>query len=307
MYCELTSSFYLCHDILLIVRYCDRCGYRLSLETEKYCPECGTAIIFDASSASDRGLDTSSKRDEIHIDGVDRNVSGVGVSGRENMFGGVQYNVKGDVIIVAPEYMPHLNNIRSKSLQLEPSSHNDRLQNAEILSTDTKTIERLLQDIDNVDTQTGEHIKRIRSGDVEISRTELTLKDIIVGGNEYYYKGDHLKAIQYYDRALDLDDKYVDAWNNKGRAIYHLGKYDEAIKCFDEAIRNDKGNVNAWNNKGRALYRLGKYDEAIKCFDEAIRNDKDYVNAWKNKGRALKKLGKRKEAEECYETAKKLG
>jgi hypothetical protein len=56
--------------------------------------------------------------------------------------------------------MSHLNNIRSKSLQLEPNLHDDHTQRAETVVGDTKTIEakatkenfeQLLQDINEVD------------------------------------------------------------------------------------------------------------------------------------------------------------
>ena len=36
-------------------------------------------------------------------------------------------------------------------------------------------------------------------------------------------------------------------------ALYNLGKYEEAIKCYDKAIEIDPNYADAWNNKGLAL------------------------------------------------------
>ena len=55
--------------------------------------------------------------------------------------------------------------------------------------------------------------------------------------------------------------------------LIDLGKYDEAIQCYDKAIEIDANYADAWNNKGNALDNLGKYDEAIQCYDSAIEID----------------------------------
>ena len=33
-----------------------------------------------------------------------------------------------------------------------------------------------------------------------------------------------------YDKALQIDSNYLDAWNNKGSALNNLGKYEKAIE-----------------------------------------------------------------------------
>ena len=73
----------------------------------------------------------------------------------------------------------------------------------------------------------------------------------------------------------------------KAYALYNLGRYEEAIKCYDKALEIDEKYVNAWNNKGNALCNLGKYDEAIECYDKALEIDDKFVDAWNNKGVAL--------------------
>ncbi len=82
-------------------------------------------------------------------------------------------------------------------------------------------------------------------------------------------KREYVKAIENYDRALELDPKYLDAWYNKGLALSNLKKYEEALTCYDRALELDPKYLEAWNNKGQLLKQLGRKDEAEKCFQKA--------------------------------------
>ncbi len=63
----------------------------------------------------------------------------------------------------------------------------------------------------------------IQSGEVTLT---VGLKD------EQHYE----QAIAFYDKAIELNDNYDDAWNNKGNVLDDLGQYDDAIGCYDRAI-----------------------------------------------------------------------
>jgi len=65
--------------------------------------------------------------------------------------------------------------------------------------------------------------------------------------------GNHTGAIQYYDKALAVDPKYVNALDNKGVALDGLANYTEAIQYYDKALAVDPNNAAALNNKGNAL------------------------------------------------------
>lgn len=90
---------------------------------------------------------------------------------------------------------------------------------------------QVLKDIDQIGKEKGVRIDQIKVEELQVSRTELQLKDIISEGNEYYYKGEYRKAMQWGE----LDNKYRLAWNNKGNALDKLGKHKEAKKCYERA------------------------------------------------------------------------
>ena len=45
--------------------------------------------------------------------------------------------------------------------------------------------------------------------------------------------------------------------NNKENSLKNLGKYTEAIECYDKAIEIDSNYKEAYQNKGNSLFNLG--------------------------------------------------
>jgi tetratricopeptide (TPR) repeat protein len=115
--------------------------------------------------------------------------------------------------------------------------------------------------------------------------------------------GKYEEGIGCHNKALEINPKYVEAWLNKGLALDKLGKIEEAIGCFNKALEINPRYADAWDTKGLALGRLGKTEEAIVCFNKALEINPKYADAWLNKGVALDKLGKYEEAIGCFNKA----
>lgn len=147
-------------------------------------------------------------------------------------------------------------------------------------------------------------------------------------------------AIDYFDKALQLEPNFAEAWSNKGNALYELNRPNEAIvhfdkalslkptytiawcnkgwvlqklKCFDEAIAHyDKAlsikptYVIGWSSKGWLLHELKLFDNAIAHYDKALSINSNYAEAWANKGNALFELKRYDEAITHYEKALQL-
>ena len=60
--------------------------------------------------------------------------------------------------------------------------------------------------------------------------------------------------------------------------------YNEAINCFDRAIQLDSKFANAYFNKGFSLDAIGKFKEAIDCYDKVIELNPNDADAFKNNG-----------------------
>ena len=291
------------------MKFCHNCGYHLTLGTEKFCPECGINLKSDVAinnEGSGSSTGSNSLTTVTNINGTSGDVIGSAISGTGNIIGKeVAYSVQGSVInlqlsSISAEILQELKNIVSKPVQLEtkdfqleqthkisPELTEAKANEAKVTKEETSQV---LKDLDQIDKEKGIHIEQIRVGEVQVSRTELTLRDIILEGNEHFYKGEYSKAIGCFDKALEIDEKDVNALNNKGVAFDKLGKYDEAIQCHDKALEIDGKYVEAWYNKGNTLDNLSRYDEAIECYDKALEIDDKYAKAWNNKGLTLDKL-----------------
>ena len=65
---------------------------------------------------------------------------------------------------------------------------------------------------------------------------------------------------------------------NKEIDLILLGKYEEAIEYVDKALEINPRDVASLTNKGTALDKLGSYEEAIECYDKALEiNPNDWI------------------------------
>ncbi len=104
------------------------------------------------------------------------------------------------------------------------------------------------------------------------------------------------KAIESFDKAIQLDPLYKHAWYNKGYAYHGADMLERAVECYNHAVAIDQNDPVLWNNLGNALYNLGRYRESIPKYIEALIVDPDYDIAWNNIGNALEKMGEYAEA-----------
>jgi tetratricopeptide (TPR) repeat protein len=119
-------------------------------------------------------------------------------------------------------------------------------------------------------------------------------------GQAFFQLGRYEEALEYYDKALEIDSEYVSGYNLKGVVLDRLKRYNEALTCYNRALELDQNYIEAWHNKGLTLTKLDRKEEAIESFDNALKIDNTYSFAWYNKGTVLEKLGRLQEALECY-------
>lgn len=159
-------------------------------------------------------------------------------------------------------------------------------------------------------------------------------------GNTFFASRRYQEAYAAFERAIQIDPAYADAYEGKGIVLYSMGQYDEALKAFEYAIRLDHnyappycgiGNILAeqeryddalkyyaraaqldpsladtFVGRGNALYYQGHYEEALISFDQAIHCDSACVPAHEGKGWALQHLKRYEESIRTYNEAIKL-
>ncbi|MDI6917773.1 MAG: GTP-binding protein [Thermoplasmatales archaeon] len=110
-------------------------------------------------------------------------------------------------------------------------------------------------------------------------------------------------AILYFNKALELNKRYKEAYEKKGDALLTLGRTDEALNCFTVATNLDPDYVEAWEKKEAAHLLRGDYDDAIKCLDNITRIKPDDERAWLDKGSLMLNLHRFRSAVECFDKA----
>jgi len=89
-------------------------------------------------------------------------------------------------------------------------------------------------------------------------------------------------ALYCFEKALEVDSDYADAWYKKGVTYYKInGKTtDMEMECYDKALAIYPDHHRSWYAKGWALYEEGKTDEAKLCYDKAVAISPESNYSW---------------------------
>ena len=84
------------------------------------------------------------------------------------------------------------------------------------------------------------------------------------------------KAVDAYTKAIELNPKFAEAYNDRGVAYADLGNPTRAIKDYNKAIQLNPHAL-PYNNRGVTYSKLGNYQQAINDFNKAIELDPQYA------------------------------
>src|SRR6266404_2053493 len=102
--------------------------------------------------------------------------------------------------------------------------------------------------------------------------------------------------IQNYEKAIEIDPKYADAYLDLGMVFESKGDIDTAIIKFGKAIENDRSLIRAYLHRGDAYYRKKEYESAISNFSQLLTLDPTNSYAYLNRGKARIGLNDREAA-----------
>ena len=95
-------------------------------------------------------------------------------------------------------------------------------------------------------------------------------------------RGDHLKALENFERALDMNSELSYALVNAAQAHSQLGNAGQAERLLRRALEVDSGDAEAANKLGLVLAKQGLLTEARPLFQQAIESKRDYAEAINN-------------------------
>lgn len=81
--------------------------------------------------------------------------------------------------------------------------------------------------------------------------------------------GETAQALEHAERAVEVDERFPQAWYNRAFFLSERGLSEEALHCIDNAIRLGNRDARVLETKAHILEDLGEYDEAEEIADEA--------------------------------------
>ena len=138
----------------------------------------------------------------------------------------------------------------------------------------------------------------IVSSVIDLFKQELNTKAKIDVEN-----GEFNNPINLCNRAIELDNDYVNSYLNLGNAYIGKKEFDTAIKTLNQGVEIDPDFENFWNAIGFANERKAEYDDAIKAYKRAIEIKGNYAQAWYNMGTSYKLKNELNEAIDSYKKA----
>jgi tetratricopeptide (TPR) repeat protein len=120
-----------------------------------------------------------------------------------------------------------------------------------------------------------------------------------------YAEARNKKALSLSDSLIkaDVQKLHPEPYYFKGVYYANAGNKEEALRAFDKAVQHDYNFLDAYMDKGNLLYNAKQYEEALKTFNRAVTVSPTFAEAYYWVGRAEEALGKKEEARLNYQRA----
>ena len=115
-------------------------------------------------------------------------------------------------------------------------------------------------------------------------------------GMSAWRAGERDKAIESFDRALELDPSHRKSLFNSGRVLLETGRAKDALGRIEKGLELEPMSNEGVRLLGRARYELGQVDEAIKAYQRALTIDENDVWSMNNLGLIYIQQGRSAEA-----------
>ncbi len=116
----------------------------------------------------------------------------------------------------------------------------------------------------------------------------------------------HVEAITFLEAFIDLHPYHEIAWHQLGKENYILGRYFEALDAFDYAILIDEKFSGAYVEKAKTLEKLQQFSQAVQCYKIAATMEDPMSFAYLRMGYCYAKLSDVDQALESYQKALNL-
>jgi tetratricopeptide (TPR) repeat protein len=164
---------------------------------------------------------------------------------------------------------------------------------------------QLLLEFDEQRAKHDESVTSLAAHEADVDRGPAQGSDDAVAwferGCELDVDSDHWsEAIEAYERALELDPDYADAYCNLGAVRYNQGKRAEAQRAFESCLARAADHVEANFNLANVLEETGNDAAALAHYRRALTADPLYPDLHINLALLYEKIGRPRPAREHW-------
>lgn len=116
-------------------------------------------------------------------------------------------------------------------------------------------------------------------------------------------RDDYIRALPYFEKAVESDPNYAEAWYQAGYCYGTIGRHAEALKASRQAARLRPEWAATYINIGASSYALGQYKDAAEAYKQAIKLDDDNADVQYALGLTFNKLNRGDEEILAYKRA----
>lgn len=126
---------------------------------------------------------------------------------------------------------------------------------------------------------------------------------LVVLGRVYSRRGDTDKAIEYWGKAVQMNPRRVDVYDQMAKVAAQMDEYEKAISLWDRILQVDPNSKGTRNQTADAYMNLGRYDRAIETIRAEIEASGGDAESYFRLGQAYQHQQKYEEAKANYERA----
>jgi protein O-mannosyl-transferase len=119
-------------------------------------------------------------------------------------------------------------------------------------------------------------------------------------------KGNNVQAIEYYEKAIELNPTNSLAYNNVGKVYFEQKDLENAIRVYEKAVELNPRFGDAYYNLGSVYGTIGRFQASVDNFKKCIIYDPTNATAHYFCGLSLQSLNKGLEANKYFQKAKQL-
>ena len=112
--------------------------------------------------------------------------------------------------------------------------------------------------------------------------------DLFAEGNKQYERKRYDRAIEAYNKAIEINPTDYTFFNNRGLAFYKKKNFDAAISDFNRAVELNPADSFTYSNRGVAYEDSGNVEQAINDYRKALEIDPNDKTARNNLNKILK-------------------